>query len=141
MVLKTKSTFLPVWQNVQSFLNKVAHNPVFNVLMTTLTVLNGTLLMIDRHGITREEQTTLEWINLAFCCIYLVELVTKVVGLGPTEFARDRYNLFDAVISCVSGVEIVVFFSQGFDSDNFKGFKALRLLRLLKLARRSTSVN
>ena len=119
----------------------MAHNPVFNVLMTTLTVLNGTLLMIDRHGITREEQTTLEWINLAFCCIYLVELVTKVVGLGPTEFARDRYNLYDAVISCVSGVEIAVFFSQGFDSDNFKGFKALRLLRLLKLARRSTSVN
>ena len=141
MVYVAKSTTQVFWGKVRGLFYKVAHSSTFNVCMSLLTILNGILLMVDRHGISREEQSILEWINLAFCCIYLLELVTKVIGLGPTEFARDRYNLYDAVISCLSAVEIVVFFNQGFDTEDFKGFKALRLLRLIKLARRSTSVN
>ena len=64
----------------------------------------------------------------------------KLVGLGFKNYARDNFNLFDALIVVVSLVDFSIA-ASGVSGDSedggiFSAFRALRLLRVIKLARK-----
>eukprot|EP00964_Phaeocystis_antarctica_P058423 scaffold34655_cov26-Phaeocystis_antarctica.AAC.1 len=46
--------------------------------------------------------------NMAFVIAFAFEVSLKLVGLGFDEFARDRFNLFDALVTIGSIVELVL---------------------------------
>jgi hypothetical protein len=80
-------------------------------------------------------------LNEVFTYIFLVEMITKLIGLGFKDYAADGFNVFDAVIVVISVVEL--FLRQGnveFSSNGaISVFRAVRLLRVFKLARSWTS--
>ena len=81
--------------------------------------------------------------NIAFSIVFLLELILKIYYLGgPTNYARDAFNVFDSVLVVVSFIDIGLTYSD----NNVEGFsavivfKALRLLRVFKLAKRIQSI-
>lgn len=45
-------------------------------------------------------------LNYFFVTVFMIELVIKLIGLGPRKYIKDRYNIFDAVITVLSLIEI-----------------------------------
>mmetsp|Transcript_31531 Transcript_31531/g.76314 ORF Transcript_31531/g.76314 Transcript_31531/m.76314 type:complete len:1933 (-) Transcript_31531:88-5886(-) len=54
----------------------------------------------------KDFKASLEFLNLIFAFIFIVEAAIKIVGLGPWEYFTNKANLFDMIIVIVSGVEI-----------------------------------
>ena len=81
----------------------------------------------------------IEIANQVFGWLFLLEMVIKLIGLGPKEYARDRFNLFDCFIVLFSTFEGVMSLAQlnsGFSSGGaISAFRGIRLLRVFKLAR------
>ena len=70
--------------------------------------------------------------------VFTAELIAKLLGLGFHIYAKDRFNLFDALIVAISLVDFTL--SVTLDSmESLAGvmsaMRALRLLRVIKLAR------
>jgi len=67
-------------------------------------------------------------------------MIIKLFGLGLVEYARDRFNLFDAFIVIISIVDNVMFSLSGVKiGGGVIILRSIRLLRVFKLARNWTS--
>ena len=68
-----------------------------------------------------------------------MEMIIKVIGLGPNMYIKDPYNSFDALIVTLSIVDVFVSATLPNDVKMGKGaisvFRAFRLLRVFKLAK------
>ena len=67
-------------------------------------------------------------------------MIIKLLGLGPLEYARDSFNLFDAFIVIMSIIDNVMFSISGVKiGGGVIALRSIRLLRIFKLARNWTS--
>jgi uncharacterized protein YjbI with pentapeptide repeats len=124
------------------------------LIVPLLIAGNTIVLAMDRHPISDSEQQTLEMTNFVFSFAFAVEMVIKLVAVGPRTYAQDYFNLFDGFIVLTSVFELVLewppaFFSvvlnvgddDGSSSDSGGGssilsvLRAVRLFRVFKLAR------
>ncbi|KAF4133455.1 Voltage-dependent L-type calcium channel domain-containing protein [Phytophthora infestans] len=127
---------------VQSLFGAIVNHWMFNVVQTTLILLNTIILSLDQYPIDKKLNETVEKINFALTLAFFIEALLKVVGLGWKRWRDDRYNQFDAVIVVVSTVELILsppafIRQQGASStaSSFSGLRSFRLFALFKLAR------
>jgi hypothetical protein len=73
-----------------------------------LIIINCVVLAIDRYPISQEEVAVIDIINTFLTVTFVIEMVLKILAFGIKEYAKDTMNLFDAFISCVSLVELIV---------------------------------
>jgi hypothetical protein len=77
--------------------------------------------------------------------IFFLEMLIKVIGLGPKTYIKDAYNIFDALIVTLSIIDVCVSASLPDDVKMGKGaisvFRAFRLLRVFKLAKSWKQLN
>ena len=73
----------------------------------------------------------LEWFNNVFTIIFTLEVIIKIIGVGMKEYARDKFNLFDAVIVVFSLLDLL--FISG--ESSFSALRAFRLFRIFKIFR------
>ena len=60
----------------------------------------------------------------------------KLIGLGFSNYVKDGYNLFDAVIVIISLVDWTISRIPGIDAGSaLNAFRALRLLRMMKISK------
>ena len=52
----------------------------------------------------------LEMINLVFFVIFTLEMIVKVIALGPKMYIKDNFNIFDASIVLISMVDVVIYY-------------------------------
>jgi Ion transport protein len=52
-------------------------------------------------------------LNLVISFCFLVEMLVKIIGLGIKEYSRDKFNLFDAFVVCISMVDFIIIQSVG----------------------------
>jgi voltage-dependent calcium channel L type alpha-1D len=65
-------------------------------------------------------------------------MLVKVTGLGIKNYARDKFNLFDALLVLLSIVEMILAYCKVGGSgigSVLIAFRGIRLLRVFKLAR------
>ena len=81
----------------------------------------------------------LDKVNIGFFVIFFMEMIIKVIGLGPNTYIKDPYNIFDALIVTLSIIDVFVSATLPDDVKMGKGaisvFRAFRLLRVFKLAK------
>jgi hypothetical protein len=65
-------------------------------------------MAIIYEGASSEYEFTLETINLAFTCIFILECIVKITGLGPKAYFHNNWNQFDFVVVLASLVDIVL---------------------------------
>lgn len=122
----------PWWlQRVHAVVTSV---PFFSAV-AGLILANTVILAMEYHGMSPTYAAVLEAFNNTFTALFTVELVLKVLALGPAGYVRDTFNVFDAIIVIISLVELAVASSAGNGLSAFRVFRLLRIGRLLKLLR------
>jgi hypothetical protein len=81
---------------------------MFTAFVTVLILGNTAVLACDRLGIEKEEQNVLDALNSFFTWAFVGELVVKLFGLGFKEYAKDSFNIFDAIVVALSMIELVL---------------------------------
>lgn len=52
-----------------------------------------------RYPVDSDISQATNYINYVFTCYFALEMIVKVVGLGPKGYVRDRMNIFDAIVT------------------------------------------
>ena len=122
----------------------IAQSHWFILLITFLIIANTVFLSMDHHPMDESLQSVLDTSNLLFTVLFSVEMVIKLLGLGFRGYARDKFNLFDALIVIISLVEIAIYMGGDQDSGRSGGaisaLRTFRLLRVFRLARNWTGL-
>jgi len=63
---------------------------------------------MDRYPITDRENRLQDLLNQIFSLCFVAEMLIKLVGLGFKNYARDRFNLFDALLVVLSLIEMIL---------------------------------
>ena len=111
----------------------------FNFFIFILIIANTMTLALYTYDQSDTKTAFLAICNEFFTWAFFAEMVFKLIGLGPSNYVKDGYNKFDAVVVIVSLVDWTISWappeSIGSAGEALNAFRALRLLRVIKLAR------
>ncbi len=80
--------------------------------------------------------------NFFFTCYFVLEMLLKLMGLGPRGYASDNFNLFDALVTLLGVLDMALTLAPNVTSPGaLTVFRAFRLLRVFRLARSWRSLN
>lgn len=80
----------------------------FNFLVFLLILANTFALALYTYDMSDRRERILTNLNVFFTWAFAAEMVFKLIGLGPVNYRRELFNLFDASIVIVSLVEWAV---------------------------------
>lgn len=85
-------------------------------------------------------------LNIVFFVIFFLEMIIKILGMGPRLFIKDQYNIFDALIVTLSIIDVSISYSilseeAKMGKGAISAFRAFRLLRVFKLAKSWKQLN
>lgn len=121
----------------QKFYNLVQHD-FFEVFILTIIMCNVFTMCLDYY--TADKSTPyfdgLEFVNMIFTVIFILEAVLKLIGLGLMYFSIS-WNVFDFLIVVGGIIGFIVEQQDGgstFDPTVFRVFRMARMLRLVQKA-------
>ena len=113
------------------------------VVLVLLVLTSLSLLVCDfvmGQGALGKEWETL---GVAITCIFIVEVIVRMVAMGPRSYFGDKFCIIDALVSVIDTLGLAMDTSSAAAAESSKGLRALRVmrfLRILRLARFATSV-
>lgn len=115
------------------------------MLINISIIVNTVVLGLDSYPIDEKLEKQLDIVNIMFFSLFFFEMVIKILGMGPKQYARDNYNIFDALVVSLSVVDVVLSYSiENEDISTGKGaisaFRAFRLIRIFKLVKSWTKL-
>ena len=114
-------------QTGQYFALLIAKNPIFQLAMNLLVVVNLLILALDQYPSPSQSQLQVfYYLNLAFTILFLLESFLKIKGYGVEKYKKDKFNIMELIIAIATTIEIIV----GSDSSKLSSLRALRLLRM-----------
>ena len=121
------------------FIRIICTNQLFSDLVMVLIIINTVVLALDSYPIDPVKDALFGKINTALTWLFFSEMVMKLIGLGVTTYARDRYNIFDSIVVVLTVAENIVDLSVPDSNFSYRGailgFRSVRILRIFKLAR------
>eukprot|EP00937_MAST-01D_sp_MAST-1D-sp2_P001031 g1031.t1 len=104
-----------------------------------IAIVTNTITLAAETNPPGPNQEALDKINLTLTFVFNVEMVLKLLGLGIYRYARDRMNVFDAIIVIVSDIELIILAvassNSGLNISVLRTFRLLRIFRVFKLAK------
>ena len=76
-----------------------------------LIIVNTGVLASHRYDEGEEVHELKKKLDYFFVAAFTVELILKLIGLGPKTYFHDSVNIFDASLVLVSLVEFVLAFN------------------------------
>lgn len=74
--------------------------------------------------------------NLVFTMVFTFEMIFKILGMGPSEYSADFFNVFDGVVVALSNVELgIKYLSSSEGSNSLSAFRAVRIFRTFRVLR------
>uniref|UniRef100_H2ZHJ6 Sodium channel protein n=1 Tax=Ciona savignyi TaxID=51511 RepID=H2ZHJ6_CIOSA len=132
----------PGFIKFQKNLKKVIEHKLFESVIMLSIIINTVFLAIDHHGISPELKHALEIGNHVFTGIFTVEAIIKITALGPVEYSKTLWNVFDFIIVFISLIEVGLTVSVGTSAaPDLTMLRTLRLLRVFRLARMWGTMN
>ena len=120
---------------------KLVRAKPFNHLISVCILVNTVTLAMDCHPMDVLQEQIIEYTNILFYFVFLLEMIFKLIGLGFGEYTRLRSNIFDMAIVILSTFDFIFFVLSAFTEVNFEKvssialvFRIFRTLRILKLA-------
>lgn len=110
----------------------------FNIFILVLITANTVVLALDQHPMDPQLAENLETINFVLTVLFFLEMVLKLVALGPAGYIGDRFNAFDGFIVTVSILELVLsppafIVSRTSPAESGGAVSALRTFRLFRV--------
>ncbi|KAM9391034.1 voltage-dependent T-type calcium channel subunit alpha-1H-like, partial [Salvelinus alpinus] len=111
-------------------LKRIVDSKYFNRGIMTSILINTLSMGIEYHQQPVELTDILEISNIVFTCMFLLEMLFKLLAFGLFGYIKSPYNIFDGIIVIISVWEIV-----GQADGGLSVLRTFRLLRVLKLVR------
>ncbi|XP_051904942.1 sodium channel protein type 4 subunit alpha B-like isoform X2 [Hippocampus zosterae] len=114
----------------QQRLCRFVTDPFFDLVIVACIVLNIIFMAMEHFPMTQEFEELLSIAGMVFTAIFAVEVVLKLLAMGPYLFFRVGWNVFDTIIAAVTVLELGL--------ANISGLSILRLfcvMRVFRLAR------
>lgn len=74
-------------------------------------MLNTLVLAVDRYpSLGNELDQMLDMVNIVFFGIFTMEMLIKLLGMGPRNYIRDSFNIFDSLIVILSVGDVCLSF-------------------------------
>ena len=86
----------------------ISTSSIFNYFISAAIVLNTVVLSLDEYPSNEEKIAFYDRLNFIFYCIFLIEMVIKMLATGLRMYFKDNYNTFDFFIVLISTIEIGV---------------------------------
>lgn len=118
-------------QKIRKPLLDLVKTKYFAGFMSLCVLINVSALCYDHYGISQEDSSNLDNINIVFSFLFLCEMILKILGFGFIEYSRDTINYLDAGIVVISMVEY--FLNLG--TSAFNAFRVIRILRIFRVIR------
>lgn len=84
---------------------QVQKSNALKVFISLSVVANIVVLSLDKLSNKEKETILLELLNHLFALSFVLEMILKLLGVGPREYFRERFNSFDAFLVSVSVVD------------------------------------
>ncbi|XP_077317387.1 two pore channel protein 1 isoform X4 [Lithobates pipiens] len=123
-------------------INILANSKAFQYSVYVVVAINGFWILIETFMVKGGNFFTqgVPWSYIVFLTIYGAEVLLKVTGLGPFEYFKSGWNLFDFSVTLLALLGLLAL------ALNMKPFyfivvlRPLQLLRLFKLKKRYRTV-
>ena len=131
---------LNVVKKARSLLKMFAMNPLFEHFMTLCVIINTVVMSMDRYGIEESTDKILSQMNEVFTYIFIFEMGTKLLAIGPKKYAASKWNLLDGGVVILSIIELIIESqrdnnSGGSSISAFRTVKVFRTFRVMRVAR------
>lgn len=101
--------------------------------MNLAVALNTLILALD--GLISEDTSALLIsFNFAFTILFTIELSLKMIAMGIISYLKDTLNIFDAIIVCLSLVELFILGGAN-GKSSLSAFRAVRIFRTFRVLR------
>lgn len=110
---------------LRGFIYPIAMSPIFSNFMNFLILINVGVLMSESVPISYETETFFKNANVALLCCFTMEMLVKLVALGPLDYWNDNWNKLDSTTVITSWI--------GEYLEGIGGVQALRAIRVLRL--------
>ncbi len=106
----------------------------FTLFIASIVIANIIVLCMEYYGSSPQYQLGLDICNAIFMGIFCIELVLKMIALGPSAYFRDPWCVLDFIIVAGSLADVfLTFLTSGIVSASI--IRILRVFRLLKLVK------
>lgn len=142
--------FFQPFKFICKILNKIVKLKCFDIGVYVVIAANFIFFFINtirlsvrfqRSGKFEEEEQAIEHeaYTLIFVSIYVVEMIMKLIGLGPREYFKSGWNRFDCVVTILGFIGGFIAYAKP-TLTYIIILRPLRLLRLFKLKSRYREV-
>ena len=116
-------------------------SPAFELFILICIIINFLTVCLDFYRAPFFLEQILDYVNFFLTAIFVVEMVLKLIGLGPRDYFKNNWNNFDFFIVIFSIIEYILspptFISetQTITGVNLKVLRTFRVFRVFKLAK------
>jgi voltage-dependent calcium channel L type alpha-1D len=130
----TKIVIAPIIKGM----DKLVMHPTFDLVVVGFILVNMLCLAMYYEGMPSGYELALNGLNIFFIAVFTLEMVLKVLGLGPEPYIRDHWNKFDFIVVTVSIIGLAV--DVGPVTSVIRMFRIARILKLVPRAERLMSI-
>ncbi|XP_035684364.1 voltage-dependent calcium channel type A subunit alpha-1-like isoform X12 [Branchiostoma floridae] len=129
----------PSWKvfekRVRYGIRRIVKTQVFYWGVICLVFLNTICTAMVHHGQDPLLTNFLDFAEIGFLCLFILEMLVKMYGLGPKQYFRSAFNRFDCAVIIGSIFEVVWTTLKPGQSFGISVLRALRLLRIFKVTK------
>jgi hypothetical protein len=121
---------------LRRFFYMLCRNFWFEMFILFCIVCNVLQMALAYDEASDEYNQILENINLGFTLVFIIEALTKIIGLSPATYFRSSWNKFDFVVVMTSIVDLIMTFFLGSSVTFLRvGPQLARIMRVLRVSR------
>lgn len=103
------------------------------IFITVIIVLNTIVICLDYVNKPKVLGDVLDNFNIAFVLIFSLEAIIKLIGLGFSQYFREKWNLFDLIIVILS----ILTSTETLFPFKINSIRIIRIARLLRMVKAS----
>ena len=102
LAIKPLSIHLKHQNKFRDQIRQIVINKYFSFVIFVTIILNTITLAITWYGEPKQVTLAVLVLNYIFSFVFIMETLMKIVGLGFTEFYKDKWNRFDFLVVSLS---------------------------------------
>ena len=123
-------------KKVRSVMKSFIRWSLFENFLTMCVLFNTVGMAMDAYDIKQKTKEDLEFMNLIFTWIFIVEMTLKLLARGPKKYTAEKMNLLDGAVVILSIVEIIMeAIGGGSGAGSLQAFRTVRVFRTFRVLR------
>ena len=128
--------FYNVTKKFRAVLKAIIRFGLFDNFLTLCVLLNTVVMGMESYDIDAETKANLEFLNVIFTWIFIVELCIKLLAIGPRKYVSNVMNILDGAVVMLSIVEMAMTaLGGGGGGGNLQAFRTVRVFRTFRVLR------